>query len=290
MKNNNIANYKKGIFLIILSGFGFAVMNICVTLAGDLPLFQKALFRNGGAMLVALFIFIRSGDKPLVDKKSLGLLLMRAAFGSIGLFGNFYALDHLMVSDASMLNKLAPFFTLICSALFLKEKTTLKQYLYVAGAFIGTLFIVKPAGGFTEEAFASFIAVLGGLGAGVAYTLVRYLGNRGMPSSQIVFGFSLFSTLVAVPFVIVNHEPMTLNQVLILLVASLGATTGQFCITLAYKAAPSKEISIFDYFSVIFSAIFGFVFLGQVPDVLSFIGYMVIFVMAYLMFLYNRSR
>lgn len=287
---SNLSSYKKGIFLIILSGFGFAVMNICVTLAGDLPLFQKALFRNGGAMLLALFVFLKSGDKPLVDKKSLGLLLLRASFGSVGLFANFYALDHMMVSDASMLNKLAPFFTLICSAIFLKEKTTLRQYLYVAGAFIGTLFIVKPAGGFTEEAFASFIAVLGGIGAGCAYTLVRLLGKRGMPSSQIVFGFSLVSTLIAIPFVIMDHAPMTLQQVLILILASLGATTGQFCITLAYKAAPSKEISIFDYFSVMFSAIFGFAFLGQVPDVISFIGYMIIFVMAYLMYLYNKSR
>lgn len=287
---DKLTSYKKGIALIILSGFGFAVMNICVTLAGDLPLFQKALFRNGGAFLLALFVFIRSGDKPLVDKKSLGLLLVRAAFGSVGLFANFYALDHLMVSDASMLNKLAPFFTLIFSALFLKEKTSLKQYLFVLGAFGGTLLIVKPAGGFTDEAFASFIAILGGVGAGCAYTLVRLLGKRGMPSSQIVLGFSLVSTMIAIPFVIKDHAPMTIQQIALLVTASLGATMGQFCITLAYKAAPSKEISIFDYFSVVFSAIFGFVFLAQVPDVLSFVGYMVIFLMAYLMFLYNRKR
>jgi drug/metabolite transporter (DMT)-like permease len=189
-----------------------------------------------------------------------------------------------------MLNKLAPFFTLIFSALFLREKTTLKQYLFVIGAFVGTLFIVKPSGGLTQEAFASFMGVFGGLTAGAAYTLVRYLGKRKMPSCQIVFIFSLFSTLAAIPFVIKDHQAMSMQQIILLVIASLGATTGQFCITLAYKAAPSKEISIFDYFSVVFSAIFGFVFLGQVPDVFSFVGYMIIFLMAYLMFLYNRRK
>ena len=286
----NLSSYKKGIFLIILSGFGFAVMNVCVTLSGDLPVFQKALFRNGGAMILALIIFLRSKEKFVSDKKSLSFLFLRATLGTVGILANFYALDHLKVSDASMLNKLAPFFTLIFSALFLREKTTLKQYLFVIGAFLGTLFIVKPSGGLTEEAFAASMGVFGGLTAGAAYTIVRYLGKRKMPSCQIVFVFSLFSTLAAIPFVIRDHQAMSLQQVILLVIASMGATTGQFCITLAYKAAPSKEISIFDYFSVAFSAIFGFVFLGQVPDVLSFIGYMIIFLMAYLMFLYNRRE
>ena len=287
---NSTTSYKKGIFYIILSGFGFAVMNVCVTLSGDLPTFQKALFRNGGAMLIALIVFMRSKQEPVKDPKSLVLLFLRAAFGSIGLFANFYALDHLKVSDASMLNKLAPFFTLIFSAIFLKEKTDIKQYLLVLGAFLGTLFIVKPSGSFDGDMLSYSVAILGGLTAGIAYTLVRLLCKRSMPSSQIVLAFSIFSTLVAIPFVIKDHRAMTLAQVLLLLLASVGATVGQFCITLAYKAAPSKEISIFDYFSVIFSAILGFIFLGQSPDLLSFIGYMIIFLMAYLMFLYNRKR
>ena len=114
----NLSSYKKGIFLIILSGFGFAVMNVCVTLSGDLPVFQKALFRNGGAMILALIIFLRSKEKFVSDKKSLSFLFLRATLGTVGILANFYALDHLKVSDASMLNKLAPFFTLIFSALF----------------------------------------------------------------------------------------------------------------------------------------------------------------------------
>lgn len=283
-------SYLKGILFIIASGFGFAVMNLCVTLAGDLPLFQKALFRNAGAMTLSLIMLIRSGDKLSTGKADLGILLLRALFGSVGLFANFYALDHLLISDASMLNKLAPFFTLIFSALLLKEKADWKQYLLVAGAFVGTLFIIKPQGELTESLLASIVGVLGGVGAGIAYTLVRALGKRKMPSSQIVFGFSLVSTLIAIPFVIMDHEPMTLKQVLLLVIASLGATAGQFCITFAYREAPSKKISIFDYCTVVFSAIFGFLFLNQMPDVFAFIGYIIIFLMAYIMFLYNRNR
>lgn len=281
---------KKGIFFILLSALGFSIMNLCVTLAGDLPTFQKALFRNAGAMIVSFFLFLRSGDKLDLKPSDLGLLLMRALFGSVGLFANFYALDHMMISDASMLNKLAPFFTLLLSAIFLKEKTSIKQYLFVALAFVGVLFIVKPTMEFTQSMGASIVGVIGGFGAGAAYACVRGLGKRGMPSSQIVLGFSVVSTLIAIPFVINNHAPMSFYQICLLSLAAIGATVGQFGITWAYKAAPSKEISIFDYFTVIFSALWGFIFLSQVPDIYSLFGYLIIFTSALLMFFYNKRH
>lgn len=281
---------KKGIFFILLSALGFSIMNLCVTLAGDLPTFQKALFRNAGAMIVSFFLFLRSGDKLDLKPSDLGLLLMRALFGSVGLFANFYALDHMMISDASMLNKLAPFFTLLLSAIFLKEKTSIKQYLFVALAFVGVLFIVKPTMEFTQSMGASIVGVIGGFGAGAAYACVRGLGKRGMPSSQIVLGFSVVSTLIAIPFVINNHAPMSIYQICLLSLAAIGATVGQFGITWAYKAAPSKEISIFDYFTVIFSALWGFIFLSQVPDIYSLFGYLIIFTSALLMFFYNKRH
>ena len=287
---DKITSVKKGIFFILLSALGFSIMNLCVTLAGDLPTFQKALFRNAGAMIVSFFLFLKSGDKLDLKPSDLGLLLMRALFGSVGLFANFYALDHMMISDASMLNKLAPFFTLLLSAIFLKEKTSIKQYLFVALAFVGVLFIVKPTMEFTQSMGASIVGVIGGFGAGTAYACVRGLGKRGMPSSQIVLGFSVVSTLIAIPFVINNHAPMSIYQICLLSLAAIGATVGQFGITWAYKAAPSKEISIFDYFTVIFSALWGFIFLSQVPDIYSLFGYLIIFTSALLMFFYNKRH
>ena len=282
-------NIKKGIFYVIISALGFSLMNFFVVKAGDLPTFQKALFRNGGAMIVSLFLFIKSGDTPDTKPSDLGILLMRAVFGSIGLFCNFYALDHLVLSDASILNKLAPFFTLILSALFLKEKTNWKQFLFVSLAFVGMLFVVRPEMHFSESMVASVVGVIGGFGAGTAYACVRALGKRGMPSSEIVFGFSLVSTIVAIPIVIIDHAPMSSLQIFYLSMASVSATIGQFGITLAYKEAPSKEISIFEYFTVVFSALWGILFLGQIPYWTSIIGYAIIFVSAYLLFLYNKK-
>ena len=69
---------------------------------------------------------------------------------------------------------------------------------------------------------------------------------------------------------------MTSWQLIFLLLAGISAAGGQFCITKAYTKAPAKEISVFDYTQVIFAALLGLVFLGQLPDILSIIGYAVI--------------
>ncbi len=56
----------------------------------------------------------------------------------------------------------------------------------------------------------------------------------------------------------------------------MAATGGQLCITAAYTHAPAKEISVYDYTQVVFAAVWGFVLWGQVPDIYSIIGYIII--------------
>ena len=79
-------------------------------------------------------------------------------------------------------------------------------------------------------------------------------------------------------------------QILMLLGAGLAATGGQFSITAAYCHAPAREISVYDYSQIIFATLLGVLFLGEVPDIYSFIGYIIIVAMAVLMFLYNNHK
>jgi len=76
---------------------------------------------------------------------------------------------------------------------------------------------------------------------------------------------------------------------MILLMAGLSAAGGQFTITAAYSYAPAREISVYDYSQIIFAAIIGFFVFGQVPDLLSWIGYAVIIGMAVVNYM-GRSR
>ena len=279
----------KGIFLIILSAFCFALMNTFVRLAGDLPSIQKSFFRNFIAAIFAAVMIVRSGTSFRWNKGNLPDLLVRAIAGTVGILCNFYAVDHLVLSDASMLNKMSPFFVIIFSIFILRERVTVIQILCVAGAFLGSLLVIKPTFSNTDL-LASSLGFLGGLGAGLAYTFVRKLGTKGENGNRIVFFFSAFSCLVTLPFLVFDYHAMSVTQIVILLLAGLSAAGGQFSITAAYTYAPGREISVYDYSQIIFSALLGFVFFSQVPDIWSIAGYCIICLMAVLMFFYNNRR
>lgn len=275
MKQKNL-----GILYIMCAAFCFALMNLFVRLSGDLPVMQKSLFRNLVAAGIALVMIVKEREKiqfrteQASAAKNLGFLLIRAGAGTIGILCNFYAVGTLNIADASMLNKLSPFFAIIFSIFVLKEKPKRKEWLAVIVAFLGALFVVKPS--FHMESIPALIGLCGGLFAGLAYTFVRKLGQNGVKGNLIVLFFSTFSCLVVLPGVILQYKPMTGQQLLFLLLAGLAAAGGQFSITAAYTKAPAKEISVFDYTQVIFAALLSLVVLGEWPDVYSFIGYAII--------------
>lgn len=275
---------RKGILFILLAALGFSLMTAFVRLSGDLPTMQKTLFRNLVAAAVSWVMLLAGGEKIEIKKEHVPDLVLRSTFGTIGMICNFYAIDRLNISDANMLNKLSPFFAILMSIFILKEKASKKEWAIVAVAFIGALFVIKP--GFQMAMGPALIGTLGGFGAGVAYTFVRKLGKNGVRGPVIVMFFSTFSTLVCLPFFLTNYQPMTMRQLLFLLGAGVAATGGQLSITAAYTYAPAKEISVYDYTQVIFAAIWGFFFFGQIPDVWSIIGYVIIIGAAF----YRRFR
>lgn len=285
-----LSQKNKGIILIISSAFFFALMNMMVRFAGDLPSIEKSFFRNFVAMFFAIIALKRSKTPIQVPKGSWKPLLLRSIFGTLGILCNFYAIDHLMLADASILNKLSPFFAILFSFFLLKEKVHPFAALCVFTAFIGSLFVIKPGLGMFTDTFPAFIGLLGGLCAGIAYTYVRILGTRGVKGPFIVFFFSSFSCLVTLPYLLLHFHPMSLGQFGCLMLAGLFASGGQFTITAAYTCAPARDISIYDYSQILFSTLLGFFFLDQIPDYLSFIGYGIIILASIAMFIFNQRK
>ena len=78
-----------------------------------------------------------------------------------------------------------------------------------------------------------------------------------------------------------NFKPMSALQWLILILAGLSAALGQFSITTAYKFAPAKKLSVFDYTQVIFATLWGLIFFHEKPTLFSIIGYVIIISVAF---------
>ena len=271
MDKKKQSDYRLGIIFIIISAFCFALMDMFIRLAGDVPTLQKCFFRNLFAFFVAVGALIRTRTPFRIGKGNLKYLLIRSVSGGLGMVCNFYAVDHMPISDASILNKLSPFFAIVFSYFILSEKADVIEWISVFAAFIGALFVVKPT--FSAEVLPAVAGLMGGLGAGLAYTFVRKLGTRGVSSMIIVAFFSGFTTLMLTPSLIFSFSPMSARQLIFLVMTGITAAIAQIFITMAYSKAPAKEISVYDFSIVIFAAMLGFMFLGQLPDVFSVIGY-----------------
>lgn len=280
----------KGIACILTAAFFFSMMTMFVRLAGNLPTFEKAFFRNFVAVFVAIIAILRSKDgfkKSIkIENKNIALLFFRCLFGTFGLICNFYAIDKINIADANMLNKLSPFFAIIMSIFIIKEIPKKNDIIAVICAFVGAFFVIKPSG--NAELLPALIGLLGGFLAGSAYTCVRLLGVRGVKGPVIVLAFSLFSCLTTFPLFLLDFEPMSIEQFLCLLAAGLVASIAQFAITAAYKYAPAREISVFDYSQIVFATIWGACIFGEIPDIYSFIGYGIIFLTVIIRWLYLK--
>ena len=249
-------------------------MTVFVRLAGDIPTMQKIFFRNLVAAFAAFVLLVRDGNGFRIHKGCFGGVLARSITGMIGMVANFWAIDHIGIADANMLNKLSPFFAIILSIFILREYPKKVDIISVVVAFIGAVFVVHPTAGIAS--LSSLVGVLGGLGAGAAYTFVRYVTGKGERGPVIVLFFSAFTCITSIPFFIFNYQPMTPKQWIFLLLAGFAAAGGQLTVTEAYHHAPAKEISVFDYSQVIYAAIWGFLIFGEIPDVTSIIGYIII--------------
>lgn len=264
-------------------------MGLFMKLAGDLPLAEKSIFRNAITAIISGYIVWRNKELFLGKPENRRLLIVRSVYGLFGVLCGIYILDHMVLSDADMIGKLTGFILIILSIFVLNEKATFQQIFLCILAFLGALFIIKPA---LEIKFIPYlIGILGAFLAALAYLCLRILGksSRAESPNTIVFFFSAFSTIILLPFVIWHFVELTYIQVLYLILAGLAATLGQFGITFAYQYAAAKDISIYSYSSVLFSALFAYIVFGNIPDMWSVFGYVIIFMAGLGMFVLAKK-
>lgn len=275
----------KSITAMLFSALGFALMGVFIKLTGDIPVMQKVVFRTYIIVITAA-LMMRHYGVSLKGVRHFKLLILRSALGTVGIILNYYAVDHLLLSDASILFRISTFLLLLFSWIFLGERITLNQFITIIIAFIGVLFIVKPQ--MNVVLIPYMAALLGAAFAAAAYTVVRALGTKEAPL-VVVFFFAAFTSVILTPAALIGFVPMTGLQVLYATLAGLGASMGQVGVTYAYKHAPAKEVSIYGYFGVVFSAILSLFIFDAIPDLWSIIGYLIIFGTAYHMYQLNMD-
>lgn len=254
---------------MLVSAAAFAAMGAFVKAAADTPFVEKVILRNFVTLGSAALIAARSG-RPLLGRwRHQKLLFARSLLGLGGVTCFFYAVDHLLLADATMLTKLSPFFVAVFAAFFLGERPSRAVVLGMVAALAGALLVIKPR--FDLSVVPALVGLGSAVFAGGAYTCLRSLRSKEA-SETIIFHFSLVTVVGLLPFAAAElRVPQGIEAVWLLGIGT-AAAVGQFGLTLAYRDGPAAEVSVYSYAMILVAALLGYVFWSEVPDALSLLG------------------
>ncbi|MEM7270294.1 MAG: DMT family transporter, partial [Pseudomonadota bacterium] len=165
----------RGISLIIISTFAFALMHTAIRyLSDELHPFQIAFFRNVFGLLFLAPLLWRSGFSELKTSRP-GLHLLRGVvnIGAMLLF--FYALSITPLATVTALGFLGPIFAAALSVLFLGERFRLRRWAAIAFGFLGMLIILRP--GIIALDIGAMMVVASALLWGLAMMIIKVLGR-----------------------------------------------------------------------------------------------------------------
>ncbi len=257
-----------GIGYMILAAFFFSVMAAFVKAAGSRLPFMEIVFARSIIVFGITFVWLKKHRIAVLGNRR-GLLFLRGLVGFAGLSAFYYTLTHIPIADSVMLQYSSPLFTALLATILLKEKSSGRLWALYLLAFLGVGFIVRP--GFSLQAVPALVGVLGAFSAGLAYNLVRYLRHWEHPMT-IVLSLPLVSILLSFPFVLHNFVMPTGWDWVFLLGVGVATQIAQVLLTkglLAEKAAVATNVI---YVNVVFSALWGILFWGEVPSALSIVG------------------
>ena len=279
---------RKAILLMVLSTLSFSVMQLIVKLSGDgIPTMEKVFVRNLVTLFIGLFLLMARKEPFFGHSGNRLALLGRAVLGFIGVAGYFYATTNMNVADASLLHRSSPFFVILFSALFLKNKLRSFQVIALLLACGGAVLVINPS--FEVNMVPALVGALSAAGAGGAYTIINYLKGKES-NATIIFTFSLLSCLLSVAMSGGSFVVPQGIQWVMLLGIGVFAAIGQITLTQAYKMTEPGSVSIINYLGIIFSAILGFFFLGETVGTRSMLGMALIFAAALLLYFRKEKK
>lgn len=250
------------------ASLAFAGMNAFVKTAGShLPFFQVVFARSFLMLLIVVPLALWRGEKLVGNNRS--ILFTRGIAGFCSLALGFYVTTQMNLANASVLNNTAAFFAPILSALFLKERTSGRFWLYVLLAFVGVVLVAKPDFGVMN--LVGLLGLLSGMFAAVAYVSMRKL-HRTDTGLTIVANFAFWASLCPLLLGGVNFVCPTGAEWAHLIGIGVCGTVGQMLLTNSFRYAPASVVSPFMYMIVPFSTVVGFALWREVPDALSIIG------------------
>ena len=231
---------------------------------------QISWARAFGHIVYMLIFFVPKFGTQMLRTRRIGTQLVRSLMLFISNASSFLSITYIPLAKAASITMMAPFFVLPIAWIWLGERTTRSRLVAMAVGFAGVLLVIRPG----TELFhwASLLSLLSGFCYAVYQVLTRLISTIDSPEtsgfySSIVGGFGMFLVL---PFV--WKTPETARDIFFFCSLGVIGGTGHYFVARALNNAPANIIAPFQYFQLLGSVVVGYLFFGDFPDFLGWIG------------------
>ena len=286
-----------GIAFKVASVLIFLVMSSLLKASGDIPAGELVFFRSFFGVFPVVAVLAWRGDlRDGLKSNNVGSQIWRGLVGTVSMGLGFFALTRLPLPEAVTINYATPLIIVILSAVFLHEVVRVYRWTAVIIGLGGVVIIAwpqltlfrSPGGADSGAAIGVVSAILAaGMGA-VAQLLVRTL-IKTERSATIVLYFLLSSSLISLVTIPFGWVLPSLLTAACLVGAGFAGGIAQILLTESYRHAELSVVAPFEYSSLVFSVIIGFVFFGDVPDWFMLVGGVIV-VSSGLFIIYREHR
>ena len=268
-------NIPLGVRHAVVAAAAFSAMGALIKLAAvelDTPMIT--FLRNVFGLLFLLPVIGRSSWRALKTDR-IGLHLLRTVVGLTAMYSFFYAIAHIPLAEAMLLNYAAPLYVPVIAWLWLQERPASGIAPLILVGLVGVGLIVGAGGGHSGAgplvSPAALIATMAGVFAGWAFVTIRKLSSTE-PAPRIVFWFSTFSVMITAVPAAISWQTPSLYAGLLMLGVGLVATIAQISLTRCYALIPAAQAAPLNYLVVVFSMLIGWLFWGEALGMASILG------------------
>jgi drug/metabolite transporter (DMT)-like permease len=271
--------------LLVMAFLSAAVREL---VARDYPLGEVLLIRYGFASLCFWAVLLATaGVSALATRRPLDHAI-RSISGVLSLALLYFAITRIPLADATALAYAAPIFITVLAIFLLGESIGLRRWLAVLVGFAGVLLIARP------EAESWDIGVAAAAGSAFTGALVaiwlRRLGHTENPAAIGIY-YNGLGTLLCLGWVLLFGWVTPAGIDLGLFLAfGLGCGLQQWLLTISFRYAEASLLAPYEYFAMVFAAVVGFLFWGEIPVLSTWIGAAVIAGSGLFIFARGRRR
>jgi drug/metabolite transporter (DMT)-like permease len=241
-------------------------------IATELHPFEIAFFRNLFGFFVMLPWLMKVGLSGLKTKR-IGLYTLRGVTGIAALLSWFWAISVLPLADATALSFTSPLFATVLAALVLAEVVRARRWIALGVGFLGALIILRP--GLQAIGLPESMVLFSAAMMAASATTIKMLSRTESPNAIVIYMVIYLTPMALIPALFVWQTP-SWEMLGWLFVLGLVATGGHQCLTRSFAVAEASAVLPFDFSRLIFAAIVGYIFFGQIPDIWSGVGAAVI--------------